>query len=231
MLRQSTTLLNGTSILHEREAPRYRATMPRLGRPPGGDSAQTRASIVAAARKVFAERGFTAATVSELAEAAALAPSAVYHYFGGKAELYEAVFDATADAIWTDIAAASRTHDTLLANIEQLLGSTLQLGAERPDHSNFLALVPTEARLHPEFTHLLDRRSKYQDATFSALARLGIATGELTGFGEWEATEIIRSTIMGWFFERHFRGGIQPKSGEPILALFRRLADANTAQR
>ena len=38
------------------------------------------------------------------------------------------------------------------------------------------------------------------------------------------ATEIIRAAIMGWFFERHFRGGELPHGGEALVALFERLA-------
>ncbi|MEM7094467.1 MAG: TetR/AcrR family transcriptional regulator [Actinomycetota bacterium] len=198
--------------------------MARRGRPPGVDSEQTRHSIVEAARAVFAERGFAATTVASLAEAASLAPSAIYHYFGGKSELYEAVFDATADAIWSDLGSAAQQHGTLLANIEQMVEDARTLRSTRPHHSDFLALVPMEARLHPEFAHLLDRRSKYQDATFGSLGLLGIETGEMRGFTVPEATEIIRSAIMGWFFERHFRSQEIAGSGDALVALFRTLA-------
>ena len=198
--------------------------MARRGRPPGRDSEATRASIVDSARAVFAQRGFASTTVASLAEAAELAPSAIYHYFGGKAVLYEEVFDLTADAIWDDVSASATSDDTLVASIERLVEESRSLGSERPYHSDFLALVPVEARLHPEFAHLLERRSKYQDATFGAMAELGIRTGELAGFSLEEATEIIRAAIMGWFFERQFRGYEMPGSGQALIALFIRLS-------
>ena len=188
------------------------------------DSEQTRRSIIDAARTVFARSGFAATTVAALAEAAGLAPSAIYHYFGGKAELYEAVFDATADGIWSDLGAAISRHETALAGIEQMVDDALTLSEKRMYYSDFLALVPMESRLHPEFAHLLERRTKYQDATFGALGRLAVDNGEMAGFSVNEATEIIRSTVMGWFFERHFRGSEVDGSGEAIVALFRRLA-------
>ena len=177
------------------------------------------------ARDQFASRGYAATAISAVAAEADLAPSAVYHYFGGKAELYETVFEATADAIWSDLGGAARSHDTLRANLVQMVEDSRDLNDNRPHYSDFLALVPMEARLHPEFAHLLDRRSKYQDDTFGALAEIGIRSGELPGLELVEATEMLRVSIMGWFFERHFRGQEMPGSGEAILRLFEILAD------
>jgi AcrR family transcriptional regulator len=45
--------------------------------------------IVAAAVKVFADKGFAAATVAEIAHEAHLVPTAVYYHFTGKDELFE----------------------------------------------------------------------------------------------------------------------------------------------
>ena len=172
--------------------------MSRRGRPPGADGAATKARIINVAREQFARRGYAATAISALAADADLAPSAIYHYFGGKVELYEAVFEQTADAIWGDIGVAARSHGTLRENLVQIVDDSRRLGEVRPHFSDFLALVPMEARLHPEFRHLLERRSKYQDTTFGALAELGIRTGELPGLGVTEATEIIRCAVMGW---------------------------------
>ena len=196
----------------------------RRGRPPGTDSAETRARIVDIARHHFSSRGFAATTVSALAAEADLAPSAIYHYFGGKAELYEAVFDATANAIWSDIGEAGSGHETLRDNFAAIIAESQVLHRSHEHHNEFLALVPMEARLHPEFAHLMDRRSKYQDATFGALAELGLSTGELAGFDQAQATEVLRSLIMGWFFERHFSQ--RKERGESLVRLIELLASS-----
>jgi AcrR family transcriptional regulator len=123
-----------------------------------------------------------------IAAAADLAPSAVYHYFGGKAALYEEVFESTAEAIWQSVDEAL-AHDTLLANMESIVQFTLTMSIERRQYSDFLALFPMESSLHPDFAHMLDWRSKRQDTTFRALAEIGIATGELDGFTATTGTE------------------------------------------
>ena len=199
--------------------------MARRGRPKGVDSADTRRRIIDAARVEFASCGFDGASIAMIAAAAGLAPSAVYHYFGGKAALYEEVFESTAEAIWQSVDEAVLAHDTLLANMHSVVDFTLTMSVERRHYSDFLALFPMESSLHPEFAHMLDWRSKRQDTTFRALAELGIATGELDGFDSTTATELLRSLIMGWFYETHIHGRPYERPGESLVTLIRLLGE------
>jgi AcrR family transcriptional regulator len=59
----------------------------------------TRAGLVAAARPLFAERGFAAVGTDELARAAGVTRGALYHQFEGKTELFAAVFEQLEDEI------------------------------------------------------------------------------------------------------------------------------------
>lgn len=60
----------------------------RPGRRPG--SADTRGEILAAARKVFAEKGFDKATVRGIAREAQVDPALVHHYFATKEGMFAA---------------------------------------------------------------------------------------------------------------------------------------------
>lgn len=55
--------------------------------------AETRASLLAAAAEVFSQRGFQAASVDEVAEAAGFTKGAVYAHFEGKEDLFLAMLD------------------------------------------------------------------------------------------------------------------------------------------
>jgi AcrR family transcriptional regulator len=55
----------------------------------------TRAGIIAAARTLFVERGYSATSVEAVAEAAEVAPATVYRLFGSKRELLKAVIDVS----------------------------------------------------------------------------------------------------------------------------------------
>jgi AcrR family transcriptional regulator len=56
--------------------------------------ARTRADLIAAARRVFLARGFHAATLEEIAEAAGFSKGAVYSNFAGKDDLFLALLEA-----------------------------------------------------------------------------------------------------------------------------------------
>jgi AcrR family transcriptional regulator len=55
--------------------------------------ARTRAALLAAAARVYARRGFDAATVDEIAEQAGYTKGAVYNHFGSKENLMVALLD------------------------------------------------------------------------------------------------------------------------------------------
>ncbi|HWH32973.1 MAG TPA: TetR/AcrR family transcriptional regulator [Egibacteraceae bacterium] len=54
---------------------------------------QRREQLIGIGRQVFAERGFEAASVEEIAERAAVSKPVVYEHFGGKEGLYAVVVD------------------------------------------------------------------------------------------------------------------------------------------
>ena len=54
---------------------------------------QTRAALIAAAGQAFAEHGFTATSITQIAEAARVTKGAVYHHFLDKQNLFEAVMN------------------------------------------------------------------------------------------------------------------------------------------
>jgi AcrR family transcriptional regulator len=66
--------------------------------------ADRRRQILAAAVKVFAEKGFHSSRVGDVAEEAGIAYGLVYHYFQSKEDLLETIFRTT----WTEMLARVR---------------------------------------------------------------------------------------------------------------------------
>jgi AcrR family transcriptional regulator len=60
---------------------------------PNGRAASTRASLLAAAREVFTGSGFAEASIADVVSRAGASVGSLYHHFGGKAELYLALFE------------------------------------------------------------------------------------------------------------------------------------------
>jgi AcrR family transcriptional regulator len=82
---------------------------------------ETRAALLAAARALFAERGYAGVGTEEIVRAARLTRGALYHHFGGKEDLFRAVYEEVEQEIVVQIAAeAVKAADPLAA---------LQIGA------------------------------------------------------------------------------------------------------
>ena len=76
---------------------------------------KTRASIVKAARRIFGERGFAAATMDDIASGARVAKGAVYHHFATKEAVFEAVFEQVSIDLVADLDRISRAENDPLA--------------------------------------------------------------------------------------------------------------------
>lgn len=68
----------------------------------------TQRRILDAATEVFATRGFTAATMADVVAASGASVGSIYHHFGGKRELFLAIFEQMADAVERRIDAVMR---------------------------------------------------------------------------------------------------------------------------
>ena len=85
--------------------------------------AEVRARVLAAARDVFAERGFAGATTDHVAAAAGFTKGAVYSNFGSKDDLFLALMDA-------EVAARVTAVEQALARTADLPGALGAVGAE-----------------------------------------------------------------------------------------------------
>ena len=98
---------------------------------PGGRKAEqseaTRAEIVAAARRLFGERGYAAVGTEEVVRAAGVTRGALYHHYAGKSDLLEAVYRQVEEEITTRIA------ETALAS-----GTSSPVGAMRAGIAMFI---------------------------------------------------------------------------------------------
>jgi AcrR family transcriptional regulator len=81
-------------------------------------SAATRGALVAAARRLFAERGYAAVGTPEVAAAAGVTRGALYHQFADKSDLFLAVYEQLEEEVTRRIAelvAAAGARDPLAA--------------------------------------------------------------------------------------------------------------------
>jgi AcrR family transcriptional regulator len=121
-------------------------------------AAEQRMRVVAAARELFAERGFSRTTVAAVAGEAGVSPETIYKAFGGKAGLVR--------AIWQDAIAgagpehAERRSDAIASSASsgpEIIEGWLRVALEvAPRAVAVLTLVRSAAEVDPEASELLD---------------------------------------------------------------------------
>jgi AcrR family transcriptional regulator len=107
-------------------------------RPERSDAARNRERVLAAARRLFAERGAHAVTMEEVARAAGVAKGTVFHRFGDRAGLALALLDE---------------HERALQ--EEILRGPPPLGPGAPPRERLLAFLAALAELTVEHRELL----------------------------------------------------------------------------
>ena len=134
---------------------------------------RTRAEIVAAAERHFAERGFEATRLDDIADDVGIRRAAIFYHFGDKQELYAAVLDA----IFGDWTAALPSGGGAAERLEAALGGWIDYVAKRPSVARLI--LREAANSKPGLVSTFVRAGRAPVEWFRALIDEGIASGEL----------------------------------------------------
>ena len=101
----------------------------------GERSEATRTKLIAAARRLFAERGYAGVGTEEIVRAAGVTRGALYHHFAGKPRLLEAVYEQVEAELTQKIATGalvgSDPLEALRAGSEMFLDACLEPEVQR----------------------------------------------------------------------------------------------------
>ena len=165
---------------------------------------RTRQRLLSAARRLFTTRGYDAATIRDIAAEADLSTGAVFASFTDKADLFNAVIIADAEALFESMAAVEdkgSSADTLL--------TLLSLGYDQ--HHEQLALM--RAALSFSWVRGSEHETHYRRVVRQVLNRLsevldaGIARGELSADLDVALTsEMLLDSYMANYRKAIFEG-------------------------
>jgi AcrR family transcriptional regulator len=99
--------------------------------------------IIEAARKVFAEKGYIAATVDEIAALAALAKGTIYVYFDSKEQIYNAVLENDLDALRALTLEKIASAETAREKIAAYINARFKYCEERRDFFRIMYIEPS----------------------------------------------------------------------------------------
>jgi AcrR family transcriptional regulator len=138
--------------------------------------ALTREKLLDAATRVFARRGFAAASLDEVAEEAGLTKGAVYSQFGSKDDLVVALFEERLDTQTLGIPGALDWQSDVQSQAE-MAGRLLE---KLEDEERDLFLLQNEFQIHairnPQFSAAYRRRTDRIRAEIVKLVEQGAAT-------------------------------------------------------
>lgn len=159
-------------------------------------SQQRRDVLLAAGARVFAEYGFHAAPMEEIARQAGVTKPVIYHHFGSKQELHRAVFEHYAQRLLQTAASHGR-HGSPRERLRDLVRGMFAFAHENPHVWKLLlgdSNDPETALLQQQL-----RATGTQQSAARLLATSGYQpTGALSRKKAAEATaELIRSAVDG----------------------------------
>jgi TetR/AcrR family transcriptional regulator len=160
---------------------------------------KTRAEIVAAAERHFADRGFEAARLEDIAADVGIRRAANFYYFGDKHELYAAVLDE----VFGGAMAALPSRGSAVERLEASLTGWIDYVAQRPSVARLILREAASAQ--PNVVSPFVRAGSAPVEWFRAVIDEGVASGELKPLIEphrfislMGATTVFHFAAMPW---------------------------------
>jgi len=173
----------------------------------------SREKILEVAEARFAQRGFAGVGMREVALAAGLGKSSLFHHFPAKAELYVAVIERAIARIEAHVMPALGAAGNALLRIDRAVDALIDALAEHPTTARLLlrSLVEEDAvaAAEPPGLAAVEARIHTLVSRFTALLSAGVAAGELRPVHAPDAVQtLIGATVY------HFASG---EFGEALL--------------
>jgi AcrR family transcriptional regulator len=177
---------------------------PRHRDPEGAAAAreQRRGEVLAAAAELFANRGYSATTVREVAEAAGMLGGSLYYHFDSKESMVDELLSGFLTQMWAD-------YDTITAaglgpadTFRELITSSFRT---LDQHRAAVVVYQKESgnlSQIPRFSYLADSQRKFREMWLKILDQ-GVADGVFrAGLDTGVAYRFIRDTVWlaaGWY--------------------------------
>ena len=115
----------------------------------------TRLALLAAARELFGQQGYAATSIEEVAGRAGVTKGAVYHHFGGKAELFQDVYEQVMREVSDQVVSRFNEPDHWTALTS---GCQLMIDAQLDPAVRRIALHDARSVLSWDVVHMIESR-------------------------------------------------------------------------
>jgi AcrR family transcriptional regulator len=182
-------------------------------------SESTKERLLRESLHLFASRGYEAVGVQEIVEAAGVTKPSMYHHFGSKRGLLDALLQARYEALFTLLTQAvcydgdlpltllktARAFFTFAENEPAFYRMQLSMWASGPDSTSRLAITPFFERQHQTLEGLFisvvkDHGNLRGHHVTYAITFLGILNGYITSVSTGYTDEIIRKSVKQFMY-------------------------------
>jgi AcrR family transcriptional regulator len=178
------------------------------GRPPAAKAAETRERIIRAAREVFSELGYDAATFQAIAIRADLTRPAINHYFASKRVLYSEVVEKTNEMVVAAGMVKAEEETSLLKRLSAFFSAAMQADTRDRSAAAFLVTSVLESQRHPELSRDEHNSLKTSRAFVTWAVTDAIERGELTTDTDVATlVELLVAVMWGMGFYAGYVGG------------------------
>jgi AcrR family transcriptional regulator len=120
-----------------------------------------RSAIINCALQLFASKGYDAVGVQEIVEAVGVTKPTLYHYFGSKQGLLEALLVESSDLLYQQVKSAAHYQGDLTLNLTNLAGVLFDFAQANPTfYRMYLAMwfSPQESEAYKLVSTLIERQ-------------------------------------------------------------------------
>jgi TetR/AcrR family fatty acid metabolism transcriptional regulator len=183
-------------------------------------TADKRRTILDAAVRAFAAKGYHACRVGDIAEEAGVAYGLVYHYFPSKESVLEAVFRETWGALLAAVSEVEQSSDPADEKVRKVSAIVLRSWRDDP---NLVRVLVREVTRSPHLQQEVDEIAQ----AFAALERI-VASGVTEGtfragldarLAAWMLYGALEEILTGWVL------GQLPDGDDDVAAAERTVAD------
>jgi len=141
------------------------------------DSRRTRANILAAASRLFAEKGYSAANISDIADLAQTTKPMIYYHFGNKEALFAAVLEDVYAQMREIERAVPMADVPARAAMRTLVEATFDYHAAHPDWVRLIAVANIHDAQHIQQLPTIAAQNAAVLAILDGLLQRGVAEG------------------------------------------------------
>lgn len=136
------------------------------------DAEKTKQTLAAAALKVFAQKGYSATKLEDIAKLAGVTRGAVYHHFGDKKGAYMAATTAPAEQLQAVMQAAFESDGTADDKLRRLFLAVLGIAETEHDVCQMLELQWLRTEILDEFADEMAQKRLGIEAQIHSIAGL-----------------------------------------------------------